>query len=125
MAHFRNGAISIVGHAVDHHRYTTGTVALIAELFEVFAFGSAGAARNGSFNSVLGHVVAERIIEGGAQPRVSQRVTAADPRRDGNFSDQAGKKLTAFGVLAAFTMTDIGPFTVSSHRRVLGIQFDQ
>ena len=115
MAHLGHGAVDVVGHGFHQHRHAVLAVALVGDLLHVGAVVIAGAALDRPVDGVLGHVVAERLVDGGAQARVVGDLRAAHAGRHGDFTNQLGEDLAPFGVLSRLTVLNIGPFTMTRH----------
>ena len=64
---------------------------------------------------VFGHIGRIRFIPNHAQARISIRVGATGACGHGDFADDFGPEFSAFGILATFSVLDIGPFTMSGH----------
>ena len=79
------------------------------------AIGATGTSSDCALDVVFRHVGAHRLIPGHAQTRVCLGIGTAGASCHGNFTDNFGPKLPALGVLATFSVLDIGPFTVSGH----------
>src|SRR6185312_10498719 len=115
VADLADGAVAVVGSDVHEDGNAAGAVAFERELFVDGAGELAGAALDGALDVVRGHVLGFGGEHGGAQTRVGFHVAAAGAGGDGNFLDQAGENLAAFGVGGRLFMLDRGPFTVSRH----------
>ena len=86
-----------------------GSIALVGD-FNNFGgiFFQPGAAANGSFDVVLGHIFSPRPVNGQAQREVGIRI---GPLLRGhlNFSGQTRKNLAARSILCALASFDICP----------------
>jgi len=119
MTNFRNGAISIVGHTVDHDRRSARTITLVTNFNEINAIRIATALLDGALDVVLGHALRLGSIHCKPQSRVGRDITAAQTRCHGNFPDEFGEKFATLFILGTFAMLDIGPFAMSCHLRVI------
>ena len=116
VAHFAHGAGAVVRGALHHQGHAAWAIAFVAYLFVVNTLELAGAAFNGALDGILGHVLIQGLVDGGAQARVVRRIaTAAHARGHGDLAYKFGEDFPAFDVLHTLAETDIGPFTVSSH----------
>src|SRR3989344_1220863 len=109
MTHLAHGARAVIGLALDNHRGTARTVALVTDFFVARALEFAGTALDRAFDGVLGHVGVERLVHHRAQTRIELGV-AASTRSDGDLTDNLGEELAALGVLCALVPADVGPF---------------
>ncbi len=110
MAYISHGANLVVGEAVHHDGCAVDAVALVANFLVIDAFELAGSAFDGVVDVVLGQALRLCLFNGQPQSRVGANVAAAHLGRDRDFLDQFGEHLAPLGVLASFSMLDIGPF---------------
>ena len=115
MTHVSNRTGAIICHALHDDCSTAQTITLVADLVIMSAIGATGTAGDCALDVVFRHVGAHRLIPGHAQTRVCLGIGTAGASCNGNFTDNFGPKLPALGVLATFSVLDIGPFTVSGH----------
>ena len=115
VAHIGDRAHFVVGEAIHHHRRAAYAVAFIARFFIGHAFQLAGAAFDGAIDVVARHVFGFAFVDGEPQARVVVWVAAAHAGSHGDFFNQAGKNLAAFGVLAPFAVLNICPFGMTGH----------
>ena len=115
VAHIRDGAHAVVGHAIDHYGRALDAVAFVADFLVVHAFQVATAALDRALDVVLGHVLLIRLVDRQAQPRIAVEIAAAQPRGNGDFLDEPGENLAALGVLRGFLVLDISPLAVTRH----------
>src|SRR5712692_10028308 len=115
MAHLTRSAVAIIGGAFDKYRDPARAITFITDFFVMRALELTGAALNGAFDIILGHILAQRLVDDGAQPRVMPGIPAPGAGGDGNLADNFGENFTALGVLRPFVAADIGPFTVAGH----------
>ena len=115
MTHFGDRAVSIVGQAIHHHRGTTGTVALVANFLVIRTVSFACTAFYRTLDVIFRHALRLRLIDGQPQSRIRIDIAAAHFRRDGNLTNQLGKKFAALFILGTLAVLDIRPFTVSCH----------
>ncbi len=113
--HVGDGPGAVVGHEFHDDRHPAGTVSFEDPFLVIHPFDIAGALLDGPVDGVLGHVFGFGFIDGGAQARVTFRVAPADLGRHGDFLDELGENLSAFGVLCAFAVFDVRPLAVSCH----------
>lgn len=94
-AHFRGGAVDVVGQALHHHRHTVRREAFIDHVLEVDGFtGQAGAFLDGALQRVLGHRGFAGLLHHQTQARVQGRVgTVAGGDHD--FLGQLAKQLAS------------------------------
>ena len=110
MADFADGAIFVVGEDFDDDGYAAGAVALVGDLLVGDAFEFAGAALDGALDVVGGHVLGFGGGDGSAEAGVAVGISSALLGGDGDFLDEAGEDLAAFGVKRALLMLDCRPF---------------
>ena len=115
MAHVGHGTRLVVGHAIHHHRRAVDAVAFVAQLHIFHAFQFTAAAFDGALDVVLRHVVLIGLFHRQAQARIAGRIAVAHPGRHGDFLDQARENLAALGILLAFAMLNVCPFTMTGH----------
>ncbi len=96
--------------AFDDEGYAAGAVALVGDLLVGDAFEFAGAALDGAFDVVGGHVLGFGGGDSSAEAGVAVGVSSALFGGDGDFLDEAGEDLAAFGVKRALFMLDCRPF---------------
>jgi hypothetical protein len=118
MADFADGAIAIVGDALDKERDAAGAVTFVGDFFELLPFEFARALFDRAVDIIGGHIGGFARIHGGAQARVGFDAGAAQARGDIDFANQARKYLTARGVYFFFFATNRRPFTMSGHEAV-------
>ena len=111
MTDLADGAIFVVGEDFDDEGDAAGAVALVGDLFVADAFEFAGAALDGAFDVVGGHVLRFGCGDGATEARVAVGIAAtAGLGGDGDFLDEAGEDLAAFGVKRALLVLDCRPF---------------
>src|ERR1700722_16393549 len=115
MADFADGAVAVVGSDVDDNGDATRAVAFTRDFLVAEAFDLTGAALDGPLDVVLRHVLRFCGQDGGAQPGVGVRVTAA-LGSNSDFLEQAGEYLAALGIERAFFVLDCGPFGMAGHK---------
>ncbi len=89
MAKLAHGAVLVIGERVDDDGSATRTVRLVGDFFVADAWFLARAATDGALDIFCRHVGGLRIGNDGAQARVHGGITAAVPRRDRQFLDDA------------------------------------
>src|SRR5690554_2942041 len=114
MTHLTNGAIAVVGHALNNERNSVNAIAFVGQLFIIFCIIVAGPARYRFFDSVAFHVFTQRFINSSAQARVICRIRTTFGRNR-QLSNNLGEYFAALGVLAPLAVPDISPFAVTSH----------
>ena len=119
MAHFRNGTVTVVGQALNHHRRTARTVTFINDGFHVRVFITAHATCDSTVQGVTRHVVRQRFIHRRAQTWVRGRIAAAQTRSGDQLANDFSKDLTALGILCRFAVFGVGPFTMTCHKNIL------
>ena len=97
-----DGAVPVVGRALDEEERAVGAGALVEDLFVALAFDLAGAALDGVLDRVAGHRLPLGVGDRLAQARVVRGIAAAHAGRDGELLDQLGEELAALGVSAPF-----------------------
>src|SRR5687768_6214019 len=107
MRHIRDGTHPVVRHAINQYGCASDTVAFITYFFIVHALQIATAALDCTLDVVLGHVLLVSLVDSQTQPWVAVGITAAKPRRNGNFFDEPGKNLAAPCVLRRFLVLAI------------------
>ena len=117
MPDLADGAIAVVGEAVDHDGDATGAVALVARLLVILAIELARAALDRALDVVLGQALRPGLVDHEAQARIRIEVAAAHAGSDRDLTDELGEYLAPLGVLGALAELDVGPFTVASHAR--------
>ena len=115
VAHVGNGALTIVGQAIDDDGGTVDAVAFVADFLVADAFQFAGTALDGARDVVGRHVFFLGLGHRGAQTWIKCRIAAAEAGGNRNFLDQLGEDLAAFGVLPSLAMLDVGPFGMPCH----------
>src|SRR4051812_32540550 len=98
MSDLANGPILIVGSNIQHHRNTSGTVALVCDLFYYLCPQLARAPFDGFINSIIRHVLRLRVGDGLSQAGIAIHIPTARARRHGDLLDELGEDLTALGV---------------------------
>ena len=116
VADLGDGAVAVVGRALDQDRDAAGAVALEHELLVGGALELAGALLDGALDVVGGHVGALGLVDRGAQARVGVGVAAADAGGDRHLADELGEELAALGVERALLVLDRVPLGMSGHR---------
>src|SRR6185312_11171580 len=106
-AYVGDGALRIVGHAVDDERDPRWAITLVADFLHLCGILAAGALER-ALDGVLGHVSGQRLVDAGTQARVAGRVRAAAARGDGDLADQLGEKFSATRVLGVLATFDAG-----------------
>lgn len=114
VAHCCDGAVAVVGEAIDHHRRAARAVALVARGVDGLVLATRGALHR-ALDRVARHARRARFFHCEAQAGIHRNIAAADTRRRRNFTQQLGENSGATLVLRALAMLDIGPFTVSRH----------
>src|SRR5690606_4013941 len=109
----RTGAV--IGHAIHQNGSAPWAIAFIADFFEVGTVAIARAALNGALDVVFGHVGGGGFVPGEAQTRIGIRIGPAVPSCHRDFTNNFRPELAAFGILPAFAVLDVCPFTVSGH----------
>ena len=115
MAHIRDSAHAVVGHAIHQYGRARDTITFVAYFFIIHPFQIATAALDRALDIILGHVLLIGLIDRQAQPWITVDITTAEPRCNGNFLDEPGENLAALGVLRGFLVLDISPFAVTRH----------
>src|SRR5690606_10979046 len=100
------------------HRDTARAVALVPDLLVRHALKVAGPALRRALDRVARHVRAEALVDGGAEPRVRRRVTAAEARGRRDLADQLREQLPALRVLRVLAVLDVRPFRMAGHQNV-------
>ena len=116
VANLGHSAHLVVGHGVQDDGRAANAVALIADFLVVHPFLVAGGLVDVVLDTVRRHVGGLGSLHGQAQTRVGRQVTATRAGGYCNFADDARPDLAPFFVLPAFSVLNIGPFTVSCHK---------
>src|SRR5439155_9161426 len=123
VAHLRDGAGAVVGHAIHHHRGAARPVALVADLLVGGALQAARAALRSALDRVLGHVRVVRLVDREAQPRVHRRIGPAQTRGHRDLLDEPREDLALLGVRRRFLVLYVGPSGMSCHGRAARLEF--
>ncbi len=115
VAHFGYGAHFVIGHGVHNNGCATYAVALVANFFVADAFKVTAGFVDVVFNAVSRHVGSFGFINSQAQARVGSGIRPALTGCNSDFADDARPDFSALFVLPAFTVLDIGPFTMPCH----------
>ena len=100
-AHFRRGAVDVVGQAFHHDGHPVRRKAFIDNVFEIDRFsGEPGALLDGTVQRVLGHGDLARLLDQQPQARVGSRVGPA-ARRNHDVLGQSAEEAT-LGVCSQF-----------------------
>ncbi|MNM98653.1 hypothetical protein D3C81_1111890 [compost metagenome] len=106
MAHIGHGPHAVVGEAVDDDRHAARGVAFVPDLFVLDAFKFAGGFLDGAFDHVLGHVGAQALVHGHAQPWVVVWVASTAASSNADLTDDLGENLAALRVRRVFATFD-------------------
>src|SRR5262249_56482634 len=90
VADLGDGAIGVVGGALDEDRGTTGAVPLVGHVFIYGALELAGALLDRAVDVVVRHVDRAGRVDRRAEARIGIGVAAAGFGRDGDFPDALG-----------------------------------
>src|SRR6185437_816141 len=106
VAYVGNGALAIVGEALDQHGHAARRVTLEMEFLVGDAFKFAGRLLDRPLDVVLGHRRHDGLVHGRAQLRIAVDVAAAGARGDHDFTHQLGEHLAALGILRVLAAGD-------------------
>ena len=109
VANFADDPVAIAGDHLHEHTHSAGAVALEHHFIERFTLELPGAALDGAFDIVVGHVLALGREDGCAQARIGVRVGAADAGGNGQLANNLGENFAALGVSRGLLMLDCGP----------------
>ena len=116
VTHFRNSTVTVVRQTFNHNGCTARTITFIDDGFHVGIFITTHTARDCTVQGVTGHVVSQRFINRCTQTRVSVRIAAAEFCRRHQLTNYFGENFTAFSILRCFTVSGVGPFTMTCHK---------
>ncbi len=119
MTHFRYGTVTVVTQTLNHNGRAARTITFIDDGFHVRVFITTHTASDGTVQSVAGHVIGQRFIYSRAQTRVGIRIAAAQFSCRYQFTNNFSEDFTALGILRSFTMSGVGPFTMTCHKYFL------
>ncbi len=115
MTNVGDSARPVVGQAIDDHRRAADAVTFVTDFDVIDAVESADAFLDRIVDLVLGHVDIFALVDRQTQPGIEARVTTAHLGGDGDFLGDFGKCGTAFLILPAFAVLDVGPLGMSCH----------
>ena len=121
VTHIAGGTVAAVGNGFHDHGHTAGGIALVGDFFVIDIAQFTRGLFDGTLDIIVGHIVAFGLGDHIAQLGVAVRVAAAFAHRDGDFTPDLGKNLTAKGVRLAFLDFNVSPFAVSGHRISLSL----
>ena len=114
MADFGHGTVTVVGRGFHDDGDAARTVTFVVDFYDVAAGILPGTLADGGFDFILGEVDRLGSSNGRTQAGITGRI-AAVLGCDDDFLGCLGKFLTSLGILATFTVLDVGPFAVSRH----------
>ena len=112
MADFGHGTVAVVGRGFHDDGDAARTVTFVVDFREIAAGILTSTLADGGFDFILGEVDRLGSGNGRTQAGITGRI-AAVLGCDDDFLGCLGKFLTSFGILATFTVLDVGPFAVS------------
>ena len=115
VTHLGHGAHLVVGHGVHNDGRAANAVAFVADFLIVHAFQRARGFFNVAFDCVGRQIGGFGFFHCQAQARVDAQIAATQPGRHHDFTDHPRPHFAPLFVLAAFSVLNIGPFTVSCH----------
>src|SRR5262249_17459206 len=121
MADLADSSIAIISGDGDQNCRAAGAVAFEHDFIDLPAFELAGAAHDGALDVVGGHADRLGRCDRGTKPGVGVGI-AAVPGGDGDFFDQAGESLPAFGIEGGFFVLDCRPFGMTGHTRTSEVE---
>jgi len=110
-----HGSCAVIGHAIHHNGGTAYSITFVTNFVVIGAIGTTRTASDRALNIIFGHIGRGRFVPGHAQARVGIGICTARPSGNSDLANDFGPKFSAFGILATFTVLDIGPFAVSGH----------
>ena len=117
MTHFGNGTVAVIAEAFHQNRHTTRTVTFVGDLLHIGIITTTTATLNSTVDGVAGHVRTQRLINRRSQTRVIIHITTTRFGSDHQLTNQLGENFASLGILSCFTMLDVGPFTMTGHRK--------
>ena len=84
---FGKGAVLVIRRDLQHHRHAARPIAFVHHFLVCGAGKFARSLLNGTLDVIRRHVLSFGGGNGGTQARIRIRISAADPRRDGDFLD--------------------------------------
>src|ERR1700722_2237332 len=115
MANLAHGTVAIVGGDFDDQSDAPGAVALEGDLLIDGTGKFTGAALDRSLDIVGRHVLGFGCGDRAAQAGIRIRIPPTLAGSHGDFPDQTGEDLAAFGVECALFVLDCGPFGMAGH----------
>ena len=115
VADLGDGAVAVVGRALDKDGDAARAVALELEVLVGRALELARALLDGAGDVVRGHVRALGLVDCGPQAGVGVGIAPADAGGDRHLTDDLGEELAPLGVEGALLVLDGVPFGVSGH----------
>ncbi len=116
--HLGHRAHPVVGHGVNDDGRAADAVAFVADFFQIHPFEGARCFVDVVLDAVGRHVGGLGFLNRQPQARVHSRIAAALARGNRDFTDDARPHLAALFVLTPLAVLNIGPFAVSSHKRL-------
>ena len=118
MTHFSNGTVAVVRQTFNHDCRAARTVTFVDDGFHVCIIITAHTTCNCAVQCVTGHVVRQCFIHRCTQTRVSVRIATAQLSRGYQLTNDFSEDFTALSILRSFTMSGVGPFTMTCHKNI-------